>query len=475
METQAKTEKQLAFRRLQFAVICFLFAAYAQCALADGEIDTSFGDNGFVVLNSLFDHSPPLLSQARAVALDADGRIVIVGAAQRLDKYGNTADANFLLLRLSATGGLDNTFALDAGGYRLVNFDLTGIGAPGNDAATSVVIEPNGYIVAGGGAYFDITDKHFAFVRVDDTGEMDQTFGNGGMLHFGAFYSPINDLSDFAVDPSGNLLLGGSIYFGPKEYAAVAKLTSAGQIDADFDYGYVSIFSYGVPPATGQNDYLMALGLDGSGGIVTAGGFYSADIQGAAVQRVTPSGKLDPAFGSGAPVEIASDPNAYLTASAIHVLPNGDFVVAGISSGYPNYLYFAKFLADGTPDNSFGANGVAKLVFETNGTPILLAPTKRGGWLMAGSYSQQGVFLAKALANGEPDTTLGGTGFIGLVFPPDVNAAFGLFSMAKPALTQDGRLVVAGSLPEAEANGSGDIGVIRIMADYDTLFVGGFE
>jgi uncharacterized delta-60 repeat protein len=295
------------------------------------------------------------------------------------------------------------------------------------------------------------------------------------MLHFGAFYSPINDLSDFAVDPSGNLLLGGSVYLGPKEYAAVAKLTPAGQIDADFNYGYVNIFSYSVPPAAGQYDYLNALGLDSSGDIVTTGGFYTADIWGAAVQRLTPGGKLDADFGSGAPVEIASPPNAYLTATAIHVLPNGDFVVGGYSAGYPGFVYFAKFLADGTPDSNFGTNGIAMFPFDAYGAPLIMAPTKRGGWMIAGSYSQQGVFLAKVLANGEPDTTLGGAGFIGLNFPPDAYAAFGLFNMAKPALTQDGRLVVAGSLPEAEASGSGEIGVIRILADYDTLFVGGFE
>jgi len=400
---------------------------------------------------------------------------MLAGAAQELDKYGNVATANFLLLRLNTMGVLDDTFAPDAGGYRLANFDLTGIGAPGFDAATSIVIEPSGNIVAGGGAYFDQGDKHFAFIRVDDMGQMDPAFGNGGMLHFGAS-SPINDLSDFAVDPSGNLILGGSIYYGAKQYAAVAKLTPAGQIDPNFNNGYVSIFSYGVPPAPAQYDFLTALGLDSSGGIVTVGGFDTADIQGAAAQRLTPAGKLDPAFGSGAPVAIASDPNAYPFASAIHVLPSGGFVAAGFSYGTPgSYLYFAKFLADGTPDASFGANGIAKLLFNTQSQPVFLAPTKRGGWLMAGPNSQQGVFLAKVLGNGDPDTTLNGTGFIALDFPPDAYSAFGLFYMGKPALTQDGRLVVAGSLPEAEANGSGDIGVIRILADYDTVFVSGFE
>jgi hypothetical protein len=106
----------------------------------------------------------------------------------------------------------------------------------------------------------------------------------------------------------------------------------------------------------------------------------------------------------------------------------------------------------------------------------LVAPTKRGGWLLAGPYSEEGIFVLKVLRNGQPDTTLAGTGFVVVYFPPNTPETTGsLFYMARPALTPDGKLIVAGTTPEAAANGSGNIGVMRILADYDTLFVAGFE
>lgn len=459
------------------ASACFAAAGPHVAVAADGDIDTSFGNGGFIVLNSVMDHSPPLWTQPAAVAVDGQGRIVITGAAQHVSAGPDPADGNFLLLRLHSNGSLDGTFAADSGGYRLVNFDLSGIGKPGPDTATRVVVEPDGRIVAGGRAYFDDTDMHFGLIRVDDTGTMDPTFGSGGMLHFGAFYSPINSLADLVVDPAGNVLIGGSIYFGSNEYAAVARITSTGAIDPGFNYGYIQGFTYR-EPAVAQYNYVQALGLDDSGGIVTAGGFFDTTagyVEGAAVRRLTGSGALDPAFGSGNPVQIASDPDAYLAATALHVMPGGDFVVAGYNSGLNPYLYFAKFSVGGVPDANFGTNGIATFPFAAFGVPMLLAPTRRGGWMIAGPYSQQGVFIAKVLANGQPDATLAGTGLVGFDFPQPIYDAFGLFRMAKPALTVDGRLVVAGSLPEAEANGSGDIGVLQILADYDTLFVAGFE
>lgn len=465
-------------RAFNMALACFTAGGLHTAFAADGDIDTSFGNSGYIVLNSLMDHSPPLLTQAAAVAVDGQGRIVITGAAQHISAGPDPADGNFLLLRLHSNGELDDTFAADSGGYRLVDFDLSGIGKPGPDTATRVVVEPDGRIVVGGRAYFDDTDMHFGLVRVDDTGTPDATFGSGGMLHFGAFYSPINLLADLVVDSTGGVLIGGSIYFGSKEYAAVARITSNGAIDPGFNYGYIQGFAYRTEPAVAQYSYVNAMGLDDSGGIVTAGGFYDTTtgyVEGAAVRRLTPTGALDPAFGSGGPVQIASDPDAYLAARAIHVMPGGGFVVAGYSTGLNPYVYFAKFSASGVPDASFGTNGVATFPFGANGAPLLIAPTRRGGWMMAGSYSQQGYFIAKVLANGQPDTTLAGTGLVGVVFPQPIYDAFGLFQMANPALTADGRLVIAGSLPEAEANASGDIGVVQILADYDTLFVAGFE
>ena len=407
------------------------------------------------------------------MAIDSSGRIVIAGAAQNIDTYGNVTSANFLLFRMTPNGAIDATFASDYGGYRLVNFDLTGIGAVGNDTATDLAVQSDGKIVAVGNAYFNATQSHFAAIRVDNTGNLDATFGAGGMVHFGTPSAYSNVVHSLAIDTADNLVLAGSTGYvpngSPQYYAAVARLTSLGTLDPTFNSTYVQEFPlWSQPPTIAPDNAANAVGVDGANRIVVAGGYDTSTISGAAAQRLTSGGLLDSTFAAGAPAPI---PQPYFLANGIYVESTGAFAVCGYGFGSTQGVVFlAKFLADGTADVTFGTNGVAAFPFNAVGTATFVAPTKRGGWLMAGPYAQQGVFLAKVLANGQPDTTLGGTGFVSIYFEPN-----NLFNMAKPALTRDGKLIVAGTLPEEAANGSGNIGVMRILADYDTVFVSDFE
>jgi hypothetical protein len=49
------------------------------------------------------------------------------------------------------------------------------------------------------------------------------------------------------------------------------------------------------------------------------------------------------------------------------------------------------------------------------------------------------------------------------------------FFVHRAALQADGKLVIAGSLPNSVADATHHFSVLRILADYDTLFVSGFE
>jgi uncharacterized delta-60 repeat protein len=438
---------------------------------ADGDIDTSFGSAGFIMLNSLMDHAPPLDTQSRSVAIDPNGRIVIVGAAQHINIYGDHTDANFLILRLTSDGSVDTTFASDDSGYRLINFDLAGIGTQAYDLATDVAIQSDAKIAVIGNAFFNYAQSHFAAVRVDDAGALDPTFGGSGMVHFGAVTAFSNWAQSLRVDNAGNLVFSGVTTHdsggNSQGFAAVARLTPSGSLDSSFNYGFTQEFSLAPPAQTALDSGAASIGLDGDGRILVAGNYDTSNISGAAVQRLTTDGLLDTSFAGNAPAPI---PQPYFNVRAIHVESKGSFVVCGIGFDTQGYVYFARFLPDGAADTSFGTNGIAAFPFNSVGAPNFIAPTKRGGWLMAGLYAQEGAFIAKVLANGQPDTTLNGTGFASVLYQPNT-----LLNIAKPALTADGKLIVVGTLPEAAAAGVGTIGVMRILADYDTLFVGNFE
>ena len=452
-----------------------LFSTFisAIAAAADGDVDTTFGSAGFIVLNSFVDHSPAINTQANAVAIDGSGRIVIAGGAQHVDPARNATDVNFLLLRLTPGGSVDTAFASDDGGYRLINFDLTGLSPQVFDAATDLAIQSDGKIAAIGNAYVDSVYSHFAAVRVDDSGALDATFGGSGMVHLDAAGPQRNSAQSLAVDAAGNLLLAGTIYYPPgsgQSNAIVAPLTSLGTIDSSFNSGNgVSAFVLAPSALSVVSGYVQAIGLDGAGRILVAGNYDNSGSMSGGIQRLAADGTA--AFFAGG--DPALTPSGF-TISALLVDPDGSFVVCGegTDGGGQHLVNFVRFSSDGTMDTNFGTNGVT--TFPVWGRPTLIARTRRGGWLMAGGFissgAEVGAFIAKVLANGQPDTTLPGTGFASVPYQPDM-----VVQTAKPALTADGKLIVAETLLSASGNGSGTIGLMRMYADYDTLFVGNFE
>ena len=81
------------------AVAFILVLGLALPALADaGDLDPTFGDAGKVVTNDI-------QGWARAIAIQADGKIVIAGTD---DMFGD--DARFALARYNTDGTLDTTY-----------------------------------------------------------------------------------------------------------------------------------------------------------------------------------------------------------------------------------------------------------------------------------------------------------------------------------------------------------------------------
>ena len=99
---------------------------------ADGSPDTTFGTAGTVTTAISTDRD-----SAHAVALQADGRIVVAGTASNIN-------ANFAVARYNTNGTLDTSFA-NAGKLTIDFFGFT-------DIAESVLVQPDGKILLGGAA-----------------------------------------------------------------------------------------------------------------------------------------------------------------------------------------------------------------------------------------------------------------------------------------------------------------------------------
>lgn len=154
--------------------------------MPDGTIDLLFGISGKVITD--FSGGRDF---AYAVALQPDGKIVLVGTAQN----GSDGDFDFALARYTSTGSLDTTFSGDG----KVILDFNG----GDDDAYAVALQPDGKVIAAGYAYTG-SSLDFALARYQANGSLDPGFGSAGKLT--TDFTSGNDLGLGAA-----LLLGGEI------------------------------------------------------------------------------------------------------------------------------------------------------------------------------------------------------------------------------------------------------------------------
>src|SRR4029079_5087074 len=147
--------KIVKYISLVISVFLCPIAIYAGNA---GDLDPTFGSGGKVFAN------PSGLIRANAVALQSDGKIVMVGVATGPD---NTDD--FAAARLNADGSPDNTFG--TGGLVRVPF-ATGA----NEMATAVSIQPDGKIIVAGSVELGSHGWDFGVIRLTTAGVVDNTF-----------------------------------------------------------------------------------------------------------------------------------------------------------------------------------------------------------------------------------------------------------------------------------------------------------
>jgi uncharacterized delta-60 repeat protein len=132
----------------------------------NGSQDFSFGSGGKATLFLGGGMS------INSLALQADGKIVGVGS------NNNGSNYDFLLVRFTAAGVLDNSFSDDG-------IVFTPVG-PANDFAHTAQLQSDGKIVVAGSA-FNVSNLDFALVRYNADGTPDNTFnGNGkAFIDFG--------------------------------------------------------------------------------------------------------------------------------------------------------------------------------------------------------------------------------------------------------------------------------------------------
>lgn len=211
--------------------------------LTNGTLDTTFGVGGKVTTD--FSASD---NQANALAIQADGKIVLVGYD------GNSGAGDFALARYNTDGSLDSTFG--SAGQVITDFAGT------DDRAYDTAIQPDGKIVIAG---YESSD--FALVRYNPNGTLDSSFGSGGKVH-----TELNlyDIAyALAILPDGRIVAAGngySPYTTDSANFALARYESDGSLDASFGSSGVVTTDF-----FSRYDTAFAVAIQSNGKIVAVG------------------------------------------------------------------------------------------------------------------------------------------------------------------------------------------------------------
>ncbi|GAA4005035.1 delta-60 repeat domain-containing protein [Hymenobacter fastidiosus] len=304
---------------------------------ADGTLDASFIPTGITARRQL-----------SSMALQADGKILVAGG---INLETRIADGG--IFRLNANGTLDASF--NPG---------TGADSP-NAFVRTIVIQPDGKILAGGQFSTFNGQAVGNLVRLNANGSTDASFVTGAGTN--------GQIRTFAVQADGKVLVGGTFTtFNGQTVGNIVRLLSNGPLDASFTAG------------AGFNFQVFSLLIQTNGGtqlngsILASGSFTQYNGQPRNhVARLFDNGTLDASFNNGPGASTGS-------VNTVTQVGSGQFLLAG---GFVQYDGLAKSglartTASGANDASFTA------LAQPRGTLTAAVPLANGKLLISGDFTE---------------------------------------------------------------------------------------
>lgn len=289
-----------------------------------GKVSTSFGIYG---------------SNARAMAMQPDGKIVLVG-----ESYDLLTSNDFVAARFNADGTLDSAFGI--GGKLRIN-----VSTSGNDGAWGTAIQPDGKVLMAGDCRNGTADA-ICVVRLTAAGAVDSGFGTSGIVRFTRTGYGLNGRA-MAIQPDGKIVVAGqgTLLSNGTIGSQLVRFTSTGALDTTFNGIGSSFNSY----ATGGEYRVNAVEVMPTGQILIAGQtrIPAQSVSLFFTARFTGAGALDTAFANGNGYKVGDLGGSTIvntSAQGIALAPDGKFYVAGYSNGFFGVLRYQGDPVDVAPN-----------------------------------------------------------------------------------------------------------------------------
>lgn len=407
----------------------------------DGRIDPTFGDAGRVTSPG----GPDWYGDAEAayLAVQGDGCLLLGGSG--------SGKAGFTMLRYRPDGTIDETFG-QGGVVRTPLGDTT-------FEASSIVAQPDGRVVLAGAL-----NHGMAVVRYAANGELDATFGQGGVAtvpvdaDFGGGFGNFARFGRVALQADGQLVVVAATRSSPAPYGfSVSRLTAAGTVDTDFGKNGIATI-----PVSNDFEKSWALALQPDGKILIGGGLGRISRFGAVVYRLLPGGIVDADFGNAGQTLLGAG-NLESRVAAMALTADGEIDVAGYTT-FPGTatmepqrdMLRARLGADGQLDQQADLQPfLITTDIQGDDEALSLAVLADGGMVVAGR-SDGRVAVARYTEAGPLDQVFGVNGVVENSFRTTARTDLATSMVLQP----DGKLAVAGT----SADGTN---IDFVLARYD--------
>lgn len=398
----------------------YAFAKYTN----SGILDTTFGNNGIVFTdlsnnNNYGEFNIFLYTSFKINAIDSNNNIILSGYVGTID-----LSASIFVSRYLPNGQIDTTFGQN--GITFANFS-------GNDGSEeySVIVDQQDNIIVVGRDY-DISNNiyYYGLARFLPSGILDVNFGNEGTIISNFSENDYSAAISVAIDKNNNIVIAGIA----NNSAALARYLPTGILDLSFGVQGTVITDF-----SGNNSSTaISLAIDESNNIVVAGTVAAGYLDAAyVVTRYLSTGSLDISFGTqgtGIVVTTFNLNDYYAQANSITIDQHNNIIVAGFNinnsnTSFVNYT-LAKYLPNGTLDNTFGDSGVVVTVFSQNNNNSLhiansVAIDQNNNIIVSGFYFDYyfsiNYALAKYFNNTDLIAQLNGSGVTYSILGPLIN------------------------------------------------------
>lgn len=292
---------------------------------SDGTFDPTFNGDGVLRLDltSLPNTSNHNYEGPSDMAIAPDGSIYVSGCLQ-LDTGGYCGGSTYsLLLKVTAGGTLDRTFANDG----VWTGRMTG---GTNERFDGVAVQRDGRPVVAG---YASASGDFLVARFTSSGRLDTTYNGTGFRTID-FSGADDQARGVEVDSQDRAVVVGAATVGGVLRYAAARLTTGGLLDTGFNGTGRWSGTVGAPATSedlsdveiGPGDEVLMAG--------TTDGTWGVSVRGSVV-RLTDEGQLDATFGGGdgiADVDAITGGGTWDLLSDVQQLDDGRIAVGGDSS-----------------------------------------------------------------------------------------------------------------------------------------------